>query len=81
MTGIFGRRKKTCRFQGCIKPNGLTVCTKDGSLRHADKCDKRHCPKWNNTPWKAFMWWWIYSPVFGTWKEYKEYWNRRWTEW
>lgn len=49
MVGQFYSRKKTCRFQGRIK-HGLTVCAKDGSIRHAAKCDKRHCPKWNRTP-------------------------------
>lgn len=80
MINHFFTRRKTCRFQGCVKSNGLTVCTKDGSLRHADKCNERNCKRWNRTPFKAFLWWWRFAPVFCTRKERKEAWNRRWRE-
>lgn len=76
MVDMFYRRKKTCRFQGRIK-HGLTVCKKDGSLRHAAKCNCYDCPRWNRTPWKAFLWWWNYG-AFGTWHSIKQAWRERW---
>lgn len=71
---------KTCRFQGRRQSDGCITCKLDGSRRRVDRCNRYDCKRWNNTPWKAFLWWWRYSPVFCTWKENKEYWARRWKE-
>lgn len=77
MVDSFYSRKKTCRFQGRIK-HGLTVCTKDGSVRHAAKCNCYDCPRWNRTPWKAFLWWWDYGTIVYSWKELVVNWKQRW---
>lgn len=77
VTGFYSR-KRTCRFQSRIK-HGQTVCQRDGSVRHAAKCNRRDCPKWNRTPGKAFLWWWDYGTIACSWKEVVANWRRRWT--
>lgn len=76
MVSSFYKRKKTCRYQGSIRSNGITVCTKDGSLRHANRCNRYDCKRWNNTPWKAFLWW--NFGTIGTWRSVKQAWRERW---
>lgn len=78
MVTKFYSRKRTCRFQSRIK-YGQTVCQRDGSIRHAAKCNRRDCPKWNRTPGKAFLWWWDYGTMVSSWKEVVANWRRRWT--